>query len=83
MLLDTATEDFFRLRLDHMVDLRHSLAVLSSRMPWQQIEASLAHRFSAKVRLCEVTSVMLEWVQVLRELTRTILVRPSGGLVVG
>ena len=35
-----ATEDFFRARLDHMIDLRHPLCVLSSRMPWQQIEAS-------------------------------------------
>ncbi len=50
MPIDAATEDFFRLRLDHMIDLRHSLAVLSSRMPWQQIEASVAHIFSGKVR---------------------------------
>ncbi len=27
MFADAATEDFFRARLDHMVDLRHSLAV--------------------------------------------------------
>jgi IS5 family transposase len=45
-----ATEDFFRARLDQMIDLRHSLAVLSSRMPWQQIEASVAHLFSRKAR---------------------------------
>lgn len=50
MPMDTATEDFFRLRLDHMIDLRHALAVLASRMPWQQIEASVSHVFSAKVR---------------------------------
>jgi IS5 family transposase len=50
MPIDAATEDFFRLRLDHMIDLRHSLAVLSSRMPWQQIEASVSHIFSGKVR---------------------------------
>lgn len=50
MLMDSATEDFFRLRLDHMIDLRHALAVLSSRMPWQQIEASVAHLFSRKVK---------------------------------
>jgi IS5 family transposase len=30
-----ATEDFFTARLDHMIDLRHPLVVLSSRMPWQ------------------------------------------------
>ncbi|MEI7515786.1 MAG: IS5 family transposase [Betaproteobacteria bacterium] len=50
MPIDAATEDFFRLRLDHMIDLRHALAVLSSRMPWQQIEASVSHIFSGKVR---------------------------------
>lgn len=37
---------FFRARLDHMIDLRHELAVLTSRMPWQQLEATLAHRLS-------------------------------------
>jgi IS5 family transposase len=50
MPIDASTEDFFRLRLDHMIDLRHSLAVLASRMPWQQIEASVSHIFSGKVR---------------------------------
>lgn len=45
-----ATDDFFRSRIDHMIDLRHPLAVLSSRMPWQQIEASLSHLFMRKAR---------------------------------
>jgi IS5 family transposase len=45
-----ATDDFFRSRIDHMIDLRHPLAVLSSRMPWQQIEASVAHLFVRKAR---------------------------------
>ena len=34
-----ATDDFFRSRIDHMIDLRHPLAVLASRMPRQEIEA--------------------------------------------
>lgn len=34
-----ATDDFFRSRIDHMIDLRHPLAVLASRMPRQAIEA--------------------------------------------
>lgn len=46
-----ATEDFFRARLDHMINLRHPLAVLSSRMPWQQIEAAVAHLFLRKSRV--------------------------------
>ena len=45
-----ATDDFFRARIDQMIDLRHSLAVLSSRMPWQQIEASVAHLLMRKAR---------------------------------
>ncbi|MFN9503897.1 MAG: IS5/IS1182 family transposase, partial [Rubrivivax sp.] len=46
----TEAADFFRSRLDQMIDLRHPLAVLASRMPWQEIEASIAHAFAKKVR---------------------------------
>ncbi|MCE2660018.1 MAG: IS5 family transposase [Rubrivivax sp.] len=46
----TDAADFFRSRLDQMIDLRHPLAVLASRMPWQEIEASIAHAFAKKVR---------------------------------
>jgi IS5 family transposase len=53
MFADAATDDFFRARLDHMIDLRHSLAVLASRMPWQQIEASVAHLFSRRAHAGE------------------------------
>ena len=45
-----ATADFSRPRIDHMIDLRHPLAVLASRMPWQQIEESVAHLLSRKAR---------------------------------
>ena len=34
------TVDFFRPRLAEMIDLRHPLAVLASRLPWTQIEAT-------------------------------------------
>ena len=51
MFQDRGTEDFFRLRLDMMLDLRSSLVVLSSRMPWQQVEASIAHLFARKVKV--------------------------------
>jgi transposase, IS5 family len=43
------TDDFFRSRLDQMIDLRHPLAVLANRMPWQEIEASLAQRWARQV----------------------------------
>ncbi len=39
MFADAATEDFFRARLDHMVDLRHSLAVLEERITLAQFQA--------------------------------------------
>lgn len=43
-----ATDDFFRARLDQMIDLRHPLAALAQRMPWQQIEAALLPSFARK-----------------------------------
>ena len=39
------TDDFFHNRLDQMTDLRHPLAVLANRMPWQEIEASIVQRW--------------------------------------
>jgi IS5 family transposase len=45
-----ATDDFFRARLDQMIDLRHPLAVLANRMPWTQIEFALAPAFARKNR---------------------------------
>jgi IS5 family transposase len=45
-----ATDDFFRSRLDQMIDLGRPLAVLAKRMPWAQIEASLASVFAHKSR---------------------------------
>jgi IS5 family transposase len=46
----TQVNDFFHSRIDQMIDLRLPLAVLASRMPWQEIEASLAHNFARKVK---------------------------------
>src|SRR5207247_11255977 len=44
------TSDLFRPRLAEMIDLRHPLAVLASRLPWAQIEAALAPNFARRVR---------------------------------
>ena len=41
-----STDDFFRARLDQMIDLSHPLAVLAQRMPWSQIETALAPCFA-------------------------------------
>ncbi len=49
-----ATDDFFRARLDQMIDLRHPLAVLAGRMPWAQIESALAPAFARKSRSGQV-----------------------------
>jgi transposase, IS5 family len=44
------SEDMFRSRLDAMIDMRHPLAVLATRMPWAAIEASLAPVLAHKDR---------------------------------
>lgn len=36
------TLDFFRARLDGMIDLKHPLAVLATRLAWSQLEAELS-----------------------------------------
>jgi IS5 family transposase len=45
-----ATGDFFRARLEQMIDLRHPLAVLAGRIPWTQIETALAPSFERRDR---------------------------------
>jgi hypothetical protein len=34
-------EDYFRARLDQMIDLQHPLALLAKRLPWDAIEARI------------------------------------------
>jgi transposase, IS5 family len=46
-----STDDFFRSRLDQMIDLRHPLAVLAGRLPWDQIAAALTPAFSRQPRV--------------------------------
>ena len=45
-----ATDDFFRSRLEAMIDRQHPLVVLTSRMPWSEIEAASAPAFEHKAR---------------------------------
>ncbi len=47
------TPDFFRSRIDAMINLRDPLAVLAQRMPWGQIEAALAVKFERQDRVGE------------------------------
>ena len=43
-------DDFFRSRLDQMIEPRRPLAVLASRMLWQDIEANMARHFARQVK---------------------------------
>jgi hypothetical protein len=45
-----STDDFFRARLETMIDMRRPLAVLATRMPWKEIEAALAPVLAHKAR---------------------------------
>ena len=45
-----ATDDFFRSRLDQMIDLRHTLAVLATRLPWAAIEAAVAPKLAHQAK---------------------------------
>ena len=40
------TDDFFRSRLDGMIDARHPLAVLGDKLPWSKLEACIAPIFA-------------------------------------
>lgn len=44
------TPDFFRARLDAMIDLHHLLAVLATCMPWAEIESALVLCFARQDR---------------------------------
>lgn len=45
-----STDDFFRARLDQMIDLNHPLAVLAQKIHWEQIDAALKPLLSATER---------------------------------
>jgi transposase, IS5 family len=53
----TDTADFFRARLDEMIDIKHPLVVLSKRLPWSAIEQALAPHFARKPRPGEKIAV--------------------------
>ena len=45
-----ATPDFFRSRIDAMINLNDPLAVLATRLPWAQLEAAIAAKFARRER---------------------------------
>jgi IS5 family transposase len=48
------TADFFRARIDAMINLNDPLAVLATRLPWAQIEATLAAKFEREDRAGQI-----------------------------
>jgi IS5 family transposase len=48
------TDDFFRARIDAMINLNDPLAVLARRLPWAQLEALLAAKFERQERAGEI-----------------------------
>jgi IS5 family transposase len=46
----SSVDDFFRSRLDQMIDLRQPLVILASRMPWLGIEAALTSRLARQAK---------------------------------
>ena len=48
--LGISTPDFFRSRLDAMIDMQHPLAVLAVWLAWARIEAALAPKFTHQDR---------------------------------
>jgi IS5 family transposase len=48
------TPDFFRSRIDAMINLNDPLAVLATRLPWDQIEAAAAAKFERADRAGQV-----------------------------
>jgi IS5 family transposase len=48
------TTDSFRARIDAMINLKDPLAVLATRLPWDQIEAAVAAKFERQERAGQV-----------------------------
>ena len=46
--------DFFRARIDAMINLNDPLAVLATKLPWKDIEAAIAYKFQHQQRDGEV-----------------------------
>ena len=60
MLALTCLRRYFRSRIDHIIDLSHSLAVLALRMPWQAFEERVAQAFSPKGRAGVATQAFVK-----------------------
>jgi transposase, IS5 family len=48
--LGTEAPEFFRARIDAMINLSDPLAVLAGRLPWDQIDTAVAAKFEHQQR---------------------------------
>jgi len=46
--------DFFRSRIDAMINMNDPLAVLATRLPWRQLEEAVATKFEHQNRTGEI-----------------------------
>lgn len=46
--------DFFRSRIDAMINLNDPLVVLATRLPWNQIEVAVVAKFEHQNRVSQV-----------------------------
>ncbi len=76
MLIEASTEYLLDLHLDHEIELRHSLAVLSSHIPWQENLVSVAPLSSGKDR----AGKKLSGIDLKQTFAKQVcLLRPKGG----
>ena len=52
-------DDFFLVRLRHLINLRHELALLADRIDWDRIDEQVAPFFSDKGRPAESTRFIM------------------------
>ena len=57
------TADFFRVRIDAMLNLSDPLAVLATRLAWDQIEASVAAKFERQPDAPKAVSDLMMWLE--------------------
>lgn len=52
-----STPDFFRARLDTMIDMNHPLVILAKRLPWSEIEPCLARTLAVNLKAIKPTEL--------------------------
>ena len=70
----TDAADFFRSSLDQIIDLRHLLAILASRLLWRELEVAAEDDRKERPRpfLCLVFGALYDAIQSMREHGRSV-----------